>query len=265
VDASNPADGNTAASGGGGGSNLVPSGGTSRLSSSAAKVVVSWALPDVTVSNNPTSGGTFSGGGDDTFTPTSETANVSISDLVVRARYSCADALHGPGIWSCTGTVKSGSKLATAKPGRHTLRITAMSADGQRTTRTVSYRVVLPSNRFTVSHIRTDADGDVSFDVAVPGPGVVNVLETAWDSNEARAATLLLPAPRRFVYARAHRVAGTRGTLLFTVSPNARGLRLIAHHTYQVTLRLWVTYQPPDGHQRQVGFYDLHLGPGGAP
>ena len=103
---------------------------------------------------------------------------------------------------------------------------------------------VLPNNRFTVSRIRTHRDGIITFRVKVPGPGKIDVLETAWNDNLARAAVLLQPAPRRFVFARAHTTAHHASTLRVRVSANARGKRLVHHHTYRVTLRLWVTYTP---------------------
>ena len=34
---------------------------------------------------------------------------------------------------------------------------------------------------------------------------------------------------------------------------------LVAHHTYRVTLRLWISYTPTGGQQRNIGYYDLHL------
>ena len=42
-----------------------------------------------------------------------------------------------------------------------------------------------PSNKFTVSRIKTEADGTITFSVRVPGPGSVDVLETAWNDNFA--------------------------------------------------------------------------------
>jgi hypothetical protein len=119
--------------------------------------------------------------------------------------------------------------------------------------------VRLPNNQFTVFHIRTHRGGTISFRVKVPGRGSIDVLETAWKNNLARAAVLLQPAPRRFVYARRHRTARRPGTLKLRVIPNARGRRLVHHHTYRVTLRLWVTYTPKGGKYRKQGFYGLHL------
>jgi hypothetical protein len=48
-----------------------------------------------------------------------------------------------------------------------------------------------PSNKFTVSRVKSRADGTFTFSVRVPGPGSVDVLETAWNDNLARAAALL--------------------------------------------------------------------------
>ena len=85
------------------------------------------------------------------------------------------------------------------------------------------------------------------------------MLVTAWNNNLATTARLLNPAPHRFVYARAHGSANQARTLKITVRPNARGRRLVAHHTYPVTLRVWVSYAPRGGHQRNIGYYNVHL------
>ncbi|OAI39634.1 hypothetical protein AYO39_02645 [Actinobacteria bacterium SCGC AG-212-D09] len=124
---------------------------------------------------------------------------------------------------------------------------------------TQPHAVTEPSDKFTVSHIRTSVDGTIRFLLRVPGPGGIDVLETAWRDNLARTATLLQPAPRRFVFARAYRIASGAGTIRVTVGPNARGRLLVAHHSYPVTLRLWVTYTPLGGEHRSVGLYGLHL------
>jgi len=42
---------------------------------------------------------------------------------------------------------------------------------------------------------------------------------------------------------------------------NAKGRRLIAHHRYAVLFRLWVTYTPTGGSQREVGVYGLRITP----
>ena len=45
------------------------------------------------------------------------------------------------------------------------------------------------------------------------------------------------------------------------VPPNAHGRRLIHHHTYRVTTRLWLTFTPSGGRSRSKGIYGLHFGP----
>ena len=115
-----------------------------------------------------------------------------------------------------------------------------------------------PSAKFTVSHIKTEADGTTTFSLRVPGPGSVDVLETAWKDNLARAA-VLKPAAERFVFARQHVHAPHGGTVSVTVNPNPRGRRLVARHRYRVVLRLWVTYTPSGGLYRSIGFLGLHL------
>jgi Tol biopolymer transport system component len=62
---------------------------------------------------------------------------------IVTASYSCQDGVGGPGIASCTGTVQNGARIDTARLGSHTLTVTATSVDGQHTSQTVSYSVVL--------------------------------------------------------------------------------------------------------------------------
>ena len=175
------------------------------------------------------------------------------------ASYACAEGAFGPGLASCAGTVAGGARIDTSKVGTHSFTVVAASKDGQRTTTTVSYRVLLPSNHFTVARIHASANGRISFLVKTPGPGTIDVLETAWNDNLARAAIVLNPAPRRFVYARKHTTVRRAGTVKITVGLDARARRLVAHHRYPVTLRLWVSYTPTAGNPRSIGFHGLHL------
>jgi hypothetical protein len=177
----------------------------------------------------------------------------------VTASYTCQEGNGGPGVTSCVGTVASGHSLPTGTTGRHRFTITATSQDGQATTTIIAYTVTLPDNHFSVSHTMTHPDGAIGFAVKVPGPGRIDVLETAWNDNLEHTAVLLRPAMRRFVYARARTTSSTGGAVHLRVTPNARGGRLVGHHAYQVTLRLWVTYTPSGGHPRSIGFYGLHL------
>ena len=116
-----------------------------------------------------------------------------------------------------------------------------------------------PSNRFAVSDIKTFVDGAVNLRVRIPGPGRIDVLETAWNDNYARVAPLLQPAPRRFVFGRTRTSAHGHGTFFIRVIPKKRGTLLVGHHRYRVTLRLWVSYTPTGGRMRSIGFYGLHL------
>ncbi len=176
---------------------------------------------------------------------------------VIDASYGCREGASGPGLSSCTGTVPAGAAIDTSTPGQHSFAVTALSKDGQRTSATVSYTVVLPDNRFSISDLHTNSHGTVSFRVLFPGPGAADVLETAWLDNYAHAATLLEPAGHRFAFARKQLHVAGAGAIKVTVAPNQAGRRLIAHHRYQVVLRLWVSYTPANGTQRDTGIYHL--------
>jgi hypothetical protein len=81
----------------------------------------------------------------------------------------------------------------------------------------------------------------------------------AWDDNFATAATALpQPAPNRFVFSRKHVKLSSAKTMLITVTPYAKGLRLIEHNSYNVRIRLWITYTPTGGTPRTAGFEGVH-------
>jgi hypothetical protein len=133
---------------------------------------------------------------------------------------------------------------------------------------TVKLRRATPSNKFSVSHIKARPNGTVSFEVKLPGPGQIDVMESAWKSNIAtiaskailaKIATVRLgPAPGRFIFARTHLNPKTRATLQITVKPNDRGHHLVTHHQGgALRIRLWVTYQPTSGRPHTVGYYGL--------
>jgi hypothetical protein len=187
------------------------------------------------------------------------------------ARYTCKEAPNGPGIKSCAGPVASGARIDTSHAGQIKFTVKARSKDGQSSSRTTTYTVVpasgrATSNRFTIGRIVTRANGSVTVGATFPGPGRVDVLETAWISNEAKSgndaqSTVLQPARGRFVFSRARLTVSKAGNLQAVVQPNARGLRLIGHHTYRVTIRLWLTFTPTGGRSRSQGIYGLHFGP----
>jgi hypothetical protein len=183
---------------------------------------------------------------------------------VIDAAYSCREGAGGPGLGSCAGPVAAGRPIDTTTPGTHSFAVTAISIDGQRATKTVSYTVMLstvvrPDNRFAITDVRTTTSGRVNFRLKLPGPGTADVLETAWLSNFARAARLLQPAPRRFVFARKHLQISRAGLMSVTVLPNTRGRTLVAHHRYPILIRLWVSYTPTNGTQRNIGLYGVRI------
>jgi 6-phosphogluconolactonase len=178
---------------------------------------------------------------------------------VIDAAYGCREGAGGPGLGSCAGTVAAGQPIDTTSRGAHRFTVTAISIDGQRATKTVSYTVALPANRFSIANLRTTTSGRVSFSVRFPGPGTADVLETAWLSNFARAARLLQPAPRRFVFARKHLQISRAGVMRVTVLPNTRGRTLVAHHRYTILIRLCVSYTPTSGTQRNIGLYGVRI------
>ncbi len=183
-------------------------------------------------------------------------ASYTVGQLV-DAAYRCQEGANGPGLSSCTGTVPAGTAINTSMRGYHTFTVTAVSRDGQRTTATASYTVRSPNNRFSISDLHTEPNGQVSFRALFPGSGTADVLETAWLDNYAQPATLLNPAARRFAFARKHLHVTGAGAIKVTVAPNQRGRRLIAHRRYQVVLRFWVSYTPANGTQRNTGIYHL--------
>jgi hypothetical protein len=95
--------------------------------------------------------------------------------------------------------------------------------------------------------------------VTFPLAGIADVLETAWRDNFAHVATVLQPARGRFVFARHHLVVSRAGAIRVIVRPNRRGIKLVAHHSYGVVLRLWVSFTPTGGRQRNIGLYGLHV------
>jgi hypothetical protein len=177
----------------------------------------------------------------------------------VAASYACSEGAGGPGLLSCAGTVASRKPIDTSTLGAHRFTVMATSGDGQVTATTVTYTVLAPSNHLVPVRRKPHTNGTFIVTVKVPGPGSVDILITAWKDNLAGAARQLQPAKGRFVFARAHAVAKKAGTLTIVVKPNSRGRRLVAHHRYRVTLRLWISFTPTHGRQRDIGYYGLHL------
>jgi FG-GAP repeat len=186
------------------------------------------------------------------FTRTGGVWSQQGAKLVADGTHSCPpDATSGDGcngFGSSVALTSTGATLLIGAPGEDAEQGAAWGLTHQP-----------PSNRFTVLHVHARQDGTITFAVTVPGPGTVDVLATAWKDNLAIIATLPQPALRRFTFARAQATARHAGTVVVSVTPNARGRRLVLHHTYRVTLRLWITYTPPGAPPHTIGVYGLDL------
>jgi uncharacterized protein YggU (UPF0235/DUF167 family) len=182
-----------------------------------------------------------------------------ISSVTVRASGHRTVVLH------ITPSAAANRLLASGRTVKITVSIAFTPSGGQRTTQTVtvSLKRATPSNKFTVRRIDVHADGTVTFELKLPGPGQIDVMESAWKINEASISTVLLhPAPGRFIFSRKHINTKQRGTIRITVTPNARGRLLVADNEGgALRIRLWVTYQPTGGHPRSHGFYGLLVAP----
>jgi len=119
----------------------------------------------------------------------------------------------------------------------------------------------------TVSGVKVAKDGTATFSIQVPGRGRIDVLETAWIDNfstthlhaDVSDGGLLQPAKGRFVVARSRALPSRAGIVRVSVTPNRRGRLLVAHHSYPVVLRLWVSFTRTAGRTQTIGFYGLHL------
>jgi hypothetical protein len=168
----------------------------------------------------------------------------------VATSFSCREGAAGPGLSSCVdsnGATGGAGRLSTAQLGVFAYTVTATSKDGQATSTTIHYTVIAPSVRYSVTNVHIGRSGVVTFDVAFPSAGTVDVLETA--QNFAKLATLGLPrpGPGRFAFARMHVTQNRAGTVHVTVRPDARGRRLVRRHPRNLTINLWVSYTPTGG------------------
>ena len=193
-------------------------------------------------------------------------ANNSIFNFRQRvvARYSCLEATNGPGIDDCSGniddsdaTVASGSPLDTSSAGAHTFTVTATSDDGQVVSDTVNY-TVRPNNKFVVSHIQAHVGGSVSIQIAVPGPGKIQLLESAPNAHTAKVPARLSAGSGRFVFASKTIKVNAARTIHVTLTPDAKGANLLQAQSKAV-IRLLTAYTPTGGLERTASFYGIDL------
>jgi hypothetical protein len=158
--------------------------------------------------------------------------------------------LAAAGAPGCVGITKYAVDIT------HTRRTTSTSPSGSSPAPTPARG---PDNRFFVSHVQIRSGGTVRVTVKLPGPGVLDALETAWTNDLAHAAALLRAGPGRFVFGRAHAVVHRAGTITVTVKPGPRGRRLLKHHRHPVVIRQWFSYTPTGGHQRTIGLAGVRI------
>jgi uncharacterized repeat protein (TIGR01451 family) len=169
----------------------------------------------------------------------------------VKASYACQEGASGTGLRSCTGTVASGAAISTKTVGSKTFTVTATSTDGLTTTRTITYRVVEASSKFSISNLKAGADGTVTFDAKLPGAGKLSVLETAPKSAAARA-TALRPGRGMFTFGSKSVSATKAGTLKVKVDPTRAGKKLAKDRRDAFRVNVYVTYRPTGGGARTI-------------
>jgi hypothetical protein len=163
----------------------------------------------------------------------------------VHTGFVCTEGAGGPGLASCLDQNRrgSGASIDTRAVGVHTLTVTARSSDGFTAARTITYRV-LPNNHFTVSHVKADVHGVVTFQVSVPGQGDVAVSESAsaGHASDGVVAAAFGSARVRFRGA---------GMVRVKVKPSSSGRRLLAKGKGAI-VRVSVTFTPTGGVSRTI-------------
>lgn len=165
---------------------------------------------------------------------------------VVLANFSCSQASYALGLADCSAlddlgnTIADGQALVTDVPGAHQLSVFATSITTSVTTDIVNY-TVLPNNSLTVTKIKAAKGGTLSFQLALPGAGKLQVTEVTGKTTVAKPAFKI------------HRKETTR----ITVALDAKGLQLLAKGAFKV--RLNVTYTPTGGRARTVTVRNVRL------
>jgi hypothetical protein len=177
-------------------------------------------------------------------------ANATLTATAGGGGFSLKDGELAPGA-SCTASLA----VTATKPGVKTNTSGSVGSvqSGSGGSTTASLTVSLPSNQFRIRGVKANRNGNVSFIVAVPGPGTLDLLETAPDRDFATTATAgpQNPGRGRFAFARVHLILRRGGTTRITVKPTVKARSLLQGRNGQnlrpVTISLFVTYTPTNG------------------
>ncbi len=178
----------------------------------------------------------------------------------VLASYACQDDPNGPGIQpgGCQANVRTGSPINTTRAGQKTFTVTAISQDGQVTSKTVHY-TVLAGNRFTVTNLYGAPNGRVGFDIDPQNRGKFSIVEHAVVSGQSNEKPVLFGQ-------RHGTVSDAAG---FVVYPSAAGQQMIkqvrSHNgggRYgQIMVTLTVTFTPAGGGAGRTQTYHVTISP----
>lgn len=176
---------------------------------------------------------------------------VYVLDQTVRTRFSCSDAADGPGIASCTdsnGATGGAGTLNASSPGLHSYVVTAVSKDGRTARSTLSYRVVLPPNRFRVRPVRkhhpvVNGCGVARLKLTLPWGGLVK-------SSERQGSKVL---------ARAHRLIPRAESTILRIAPGRGATRVLLGGGRRHTIKLQVTFTPAHGIPRTITIRGIRL------
>jgi len=171
---------------------------------------------------------------------------------LVKARYSCLAPTTGAALKSCVGTVPAGRPINTKRLGAHTFSVSATNAEGSSTTETVTYKVIHTSNRFLVTAVRAGRSGTARLRLTLPGPGVVKVAATAWDS--ARGGSR-----KHIVYGFVRVVARHGGRVRVVLAPSAAGRALLRVRAARPAVSFVVSYTPTGARPRVLRLKPFRL------
>jgi hypothetical protein len=100
-------------------------------------------------------------------------------------------------------------------------------------------------------------NGQVTFLMAVPGGGKVNIVETAPRSTLPKGK----PKHGRLTFASLKLTPKLKATLRVILKPNATGRGLVQHHRVTVRVHMAVTFTPTNGASRTQRFSGLRVTP----